>query len=102
MLKIKEIRQKKNITQDELVSLTGISKRSFVNYENGLTDIPFSKLQNIAIALNVSISELAGEPKSEENYMEENYTKPNVKKCYTMNQWKKKNMHYIERRSIAM
>ena len=41
MLKIKEIRESKNITQDELVSLTGIPKRSFVNYENGITDISF-------------------------------------------------------------
>ena len=67
MLKIKEIRESKNITQDELVSLTGIPKRSFVNYENGITDIPFSKLQNIATVLNVSISELAGETKSKKN-----------------------------------
>lgn len=88
MLKIKEIRESKNITQDELVSLTGIPKRSFVNYENGVTDIPFSKLQNIATALNVSISELAGETKSEKNTIKkndgkndgENDEKPKVKK----------------------
>ena len=72
MLKIKEIRESKNITQDELVSLTGIPKRSFVNYENGVTDIPFSKLQNIATVLNVSISELAGETKSEKNTIKKN------------------------------
>nr|DAN50543.1 MAG TPA: Repressor protein CI [Caudoviricetes sp.] len=88
MLKIKEIRESKNITQDELVSLTGIPKRSFVNYENGITDIPFSKLQNIATVLNVSISELAGETKSEKNTIKkndgkndgENDEKPKVKK----------------------
>ena len=88
MLKIKEIRESKNITQDELVSLTGIPKRSFVNYENGVTDIPFSKLQNIATVLNVSISELAGETKSEKNTIKkndgkndgENDEKPKVKK----------------------
>ena len=85
MLKIKEIRESKNITQDELVSLTGIPKRSFVNYENGITDIPFSKLQTV---LNVSISELAGETKSEKNTIKkndgkndgENDEKPKVKK----------------------
>ena len=88
MLKIKEIRESKNITQDELVSLTGIPKRSFVNYENGITDIPFSKLQNITTVLNVSISELAGETKSEKNTIKkndgkndgENDEKPKVKK----------------------
>lgn len=66
MLRIKEIRESKNITQDEMLSLTGIPKRSFVNYENGFTDIPFSKLQNIAKVLDVSIAELVGETKSEE------------------------------------
>ena len=71
MLKIKEIREQKNITQDEMVSLTGIPKRSYVNYENGQTDIPLSKLQNIATSLNVSISELVGETKSVKNAPQE-------------------------------
>ncbi|TQI72302.1 helix-turn-helix protein, partial [Gramella sp. Hel_I_59] len=51
----------KGVSQDRVVDLTGIPKRSYVNYENGQTDIPISKLQNIASALNVSVSELLGE-----------------------------------------
>lgn len=58
MLKIRELRERNNLTQDEMVTKTGISKRSYVDYESGNTDIPFSKLQNIASALNVEISEL--------------------------------------------
>ncbi len=58
MLKIKEIRKSKNLSQDDLVALSGIKKRSFVAYENGETDIPLSKLQNIAKSLDVSIFDL--------------------------------------------
>jgi len=61
MLNIKSIREKKNITQDELSILSGVKKRSLVDYENGKADISLSKLQNIAIALGVSVSELIGE-----------------------------------------
>lgn len=61
MLKIKEIRELKNLTQNDLVNLSGIKKRSFVDYESGKTDIPFSKLQKIASSLNVTIAELCGE-----------------------------------------
>jgi Predicted transcriptional regulators len=79
MLKIKEIREQKNLTQDELVILTGIPKRSYVNYENGQTDIPLSKLQNIANSLRVSISDLIEETKSEENNNKKNVVKDVVR-----------------------
>lgn len=61
MLKIKEIRESKNLTQDELSELSGIKKRSLVDYENEKQDISISKLQNIATALKTSIGELVGE-----------------------------------------
>ncbi len=55
---IKEIRERKKLTQDEVVELSGIKKRTYVDYENGKSDIPLSKLQNIAIALKVNLFEL--------------------------------------------
>ena len=55
---IKELREGKKITQDEIVTLCGIKKRTYVDYENGKADIPLSKLQNIATALQVSIFDL--------------------------------------------
>ena len=55
---IKEIRDKKKLTQDEVVELSGIKKRTYVDYENGKSDIPLSKLQNIALALKVNLFEL--------------------------------------------
>lgn len=87
MLKIKLIREAKNITQDEIVKMTGIPKRSYVAYENEESDIQLSKLRKIATALNVSIGEIVGETKSIENATIEkggiiggkNGGKPNVK-----------------------
>lgn len=61
MLKIKEIRERKGMTQDQIVTLTNIKKRTYVDYENEKSDIPFSKLQKIATSLEVSLSELVGE-----------------------------------------
>ncbi|MUP44857.1 XRE family transcriptional regulator [Gramella sp. BOM4] len=74
MLKIKEVREEKGISQDKMVNLTGIPKRSYVNYENGQTDIPVSKLQNIAIALGVTVSRLLDEKEpTRANEQEGNY-----------------------------
>jgi len=47
---IKEVRESKKLTQDEIVELSGIKKRTYVDYENGKSDIPLSKLKNLAIA----------------------------------------------------
>lgn len=60
MLKIKEIRSGKNVTQDEISVAIGVSKRSFIDYETGKTDIPVGKLQKIATYLQVTINDLLG------------------------------------------
>lgn len=64
MLKIKLIREQKNITQDEMVTKTGIPKRSYVDYENEKQDISLDRLRKIATALQVTISQLIGEDDS--------------------------------------
>ena len=58
ILKIKELRNKKKLTQDEVSEKSGIKKRTYIDYESGKTDVPLSKLQNIAIALGVTIYDL--------------------------------------------
>ena len=58
MLKIRQLREDSNLSQDQMVAKTGIPKRSYVNYESGKTDIPLTKLQDIANALSVSIADL--------------------------------------------
>lgn len=67
MLKIKEIREMKKLTQDELSEISGIKKRSLVDYENGKQDISLGKLQNIATALDVGIYDLLGMPSLNSN-----------------------------------
>lgn len=48
-----------------MVAKTGIPKRSYVDYENGKSDIQLSKLQKIATALDVTVGYLIGETKNE-------------------------------------
>lgn len=67
MLKIKELRERKNLTQQEISEQSGINKRTFINYEQGNTDIPINKLQKIASVLKVNILELIGEEVPEKN-----------------------------------
>lgn len=65
MLRIKEIRKSKKITQDELSKKSGIPRRTLIAYEANEHDPPISKVQYIALALGVSISELVSQ--GEEN-----------------------------------
>ncbi|MBK3516676.1 XRE family transcriptional regulator [Carboxylicivirga marina] len=60
MLKIKEIRKQKKLTQDDVAKLSGIPKRSYVGYENGTIQPPAHRLQDIAHALDVGVNELIG------------------------------------------
>lgn len=71
MLKIKQIRNKKGLTLDELASKSGISKRMISGYEAGTSDITLKKLQDIATALEVGLNELVDGFKSDK-------TAPNI------------------------
>lgn len=71
MLNIKQIRELKNITQDEMVIRTGIPKRSYVDYENEKLDVSLDRLRKIATALEVSVSELIGENNVQHNVLAE-------------------------------
>lgn len=57
---IKEIREKKKITQKRLAELSGRGESAISNYESGATDIPCSALLNIARALNCQPEEFFG------------------------------------------
>lgn len=58
MLKIKQIRKEKNVSQDVLAQKTGISKGMIINYEKEIIDIPIKKLIQIANILEVNVWEL--------------------------------------------
>ena len=57
---IKEIREKKKITQKRLAELSGRGESAISNYESGATDIPCSALLDIARALNCQPEEFFG------------------------------------------
>jgi transcriptional regulator with XRE-family HTH domain len=64
MLRIRDIRKAKKISQEDLAKLTGLSVRMLVQYEKEDADIPFKKMQLIAHSLGVTVADLLP---SEEN-----------------------------------
>lgn len=59
--KIKTLRIKRGLSQDELASLTGYTHRSSIGkIENGQVDLPQSKIVLFADALNITPQELMG------------------------------------------
>lgn len=53
-----QARTNKNLTLKQLEALTGISKTTLNNIENGLTSPTLRQLEAIAVALNIHISQL--------------------------------------------
>ena len=59
--RIKELRQRAGMTQDELAKKLGYTSRSTINkIEKGLVDIPQSKIQQLATLFNVDIPFIIG------------------------------------------
>lgn len=58
MLRIREIRERENMTQEALASLVGVSRENISRYETGQRIPPSDKLIKIAAALHVLIDEL--------------------------------------------
>ena len=55
--RIKELRKIKNITQDELAFRANIARSTLGNIETAQNDVTFSKLNQIALAFEMSLSE---------------------------------------------
>lgn len=56
MQRIKSLREKKGISQEKLAEMTGLSRVSISNLENGKTlEVKVSTLRKIALALGVSV-----------------------------------------------
>lgn len=56
--RIKELRKVKNYTQDDLAAQSGVARSTIGNLETAQNDIVLSKLNKIAEALDVTLSEL--------------------------------------------
>lgn len=57
---IKLLRQARNLTQEQLSEIMGISKTSVVNYETGTRKIPLSLIKKFSEYFGVSIDALLG------------------------------------------
>lgn len=58
---IKKYRKEKGMTQEELANKCGLSKNGLWNYENNKREPNIDTLNKIAVALDVSVSDLLGE-----------------------------------------
>lgn len=59
--KLRQIRREKDMTQEELSRITGITTRSITNYENdidALRNASFDYLEKIAKALDVKVDDI--------------------------------------------
>lgn len=62
--RLKELRQKKGLTQAELAEASGMSRRMIVHYESYVKMPPTNKIKKIAEAMGVSSDDLIGIQKS--------------------------------------
>lgn len=60
MQNIKEARQLKGITQEQLAKMLGITQGAVAQWENGLTHPSFEMLPKVAEALGMTVDELIG------------------------------------------
>ena len=58
--RLKNFREQKNLTQEELASLSGISARSIQRYENGTNRPRVEATEKIAKALDIQVDVLLG------------------------------------------
>lgn len=72
-------RKLSGMTLEELSKHIGISRQTLSRYENGIIgNIPSDRIEKIAIALNISPSQLMGWEEMSGGHEEEHYTDPTV------------------------
>lgn len=59
-MKIKQLRQQAGLSQEKLAEMVGVTFQQIQKYENGHTTLNILKLQQIALALKVSVTEFFG------------------------------------------
>lgn len=79
MLKLKETREARGYTQDEIANYLGVSRPTYTRYEQGTRECSFETLKKIADFFDVSIDYLLGREISS------NHPDPKVSKLLTDN-----------------
>jgi transcriptional regulator with XRE-family HTH domain len=73
-IRIKELRLKKGLSQDELADKLGMNRVNISHYERGkITNIPSDVLLNIAKVLNTNTDYILGRSNTEEDYLDEDF-----------------------------
>ena len=58
--RLRDLREDKDLTQDQLVALLKMHKTTYTNYEQGKREPPFTLIIKLAKFYNVSIDYIAG------------------------------------------
>lgn len=58
--RLRDLREDKDLTQDELVQILGMHKTTYTNYEQGKREIPFALAIRLAQFYNVTLDYIAG------------------------------------------
>lgn len=66
---IRQLKLIRNITQDQLVRISGVPKPTWTNLESGTANPTVSVLAKVAEALQVSVEELISPPKSQARHL---------------------------------
>lgn len=96
--KIRELRQKKHLTQEQVAELINMSKNGYANMERGQTSININRLEKIAEVFGVDILELLNSSKDVVLLVNENFE--NTEKCG--NYYQQSNQHEIEKLELQI
>jgi len=58
--RLRDLREDRDLTQDELVQILDMHKTTYTNYEQGKREIPFALVIRLAEFYNVSLDYIAG------------------------------------------
>lgn len=58
--RLRDLREDKDLTQEELVKILSMHKTTYTNYEQGKREIPFNLAIRLAEFYNVSLDYIAG------------------------------------------
>lgn len=58
--RLKDLREDRDLTQEDIAKVIGTSQSYYAQYENGKRELPFTRAIEIAKFYNVSIDYLAG------------------------------------------
>lgn len=58
--RLKDLRENRDLTQDQLVTILQMNKTTYTRYEQGICDLPLEFAKQMARFYNVSLDYLAG------------------------------------------